>query len=210
MRDFFVKLADELDAKGEFELADQIDDLVSTASGRNKAPLKGLDDDVKKDLMKFVHTVKDNIEDSIKALEELFRRLRYFDLVDEVKDIGLDKMLKELSATQYSADAAVRSIFSKTHGKKPSNSDISQMAEDFGKKNSVPTTPTEFFTSLKGEEDVEIEEVEDKEMPIVEPSVGLEFDETEEDFGEEYGDISEEDFEKFMDLEPDEEGIDEE
>jgi hypothetical protein len=98
MRKKLVNLADKFDREGKADLADAVDSLLSTAA-RPKAPLKSLDDDVKKDLLKFIHKVKENLEDSMEALQEFFRRLRYFDIGDTVKDLKLDKALKELSKT---------------------------------------------------------------------------------------------------------------
>ena len=82
MRDELVRLADRLDNEGKHTLAAAVDDVLQvTAAGRPKAPLKGLSDDVKKDLLQFLHNVKENIADSMDALDELFGRLRYFDIL---------------------------------------------------------------------------------------------------------------------------------
>jgi len=55
-----------------------------------------------------------------------------FDIQDEVKDLGLDKALKELEKTHECVDGAYKSMYARTNGKKPSSADLEQMAEDFG------------------------------------------------------------------------------
>ena len=140
-----ITIANQLDQKGKHELADAVDKVVKSAAGRPKAPLKSLDEDVKKDLIKFLATVKKNMESSAEALEELFRRLRYFDIADVVKDLGLDKVLKDMEKTQDCMDNATKSMFSMIHGKKPSKSDMDQMADDFGLEKQEKESPLKFF-----------------------------------------------------------------
>lgn len=148
MRDELVKLADEFDRAGKHDLADAVDQaLHAEAAGRPKAPLKKLDDDVKKDLMKFLATVKKNMEDSIEALEELFRRMRYFDIDDMAKELGLDKVIKEMAKTNDCMDSATRTMYALTHGKKPSKTDMEQMAEDYGLRSDPRESPLDFFES---------------------------------------------------------------
>lgn len=186
MRDELVRLADKLDQEGKHDLADAVDQtLQATAAGRPKAPLKNLDEDVKKDLLKFVHRVKENISDSMEALEELFGRLRYFDITDDVKDLGLDKVLKELEKNHDAIDGAFGTMYSRTHGKKPSKSDIEQMAEDFGGKPKLERNPLEFFESqsnyrdpleLEKREEEGLRELEQETMPEEEEGLDEELD----------------------------------
>lgn len=187
MRDILVKLSDKFDREGKLDLADAVDGLLLTAA-RPKAPLKSLDEDVKKDLLKFIHNVKTNLDNSMKSLEEFFRRLRYFDIGETVKDLRLDKALRELARINSSIDAAGRSMYALTYGKNPSRADLDQLAEDFGSGKEETGSPLEFFES-QNKEDVE---------PELEEDVGLEeqSEETmpdEEDLGyledEEYADF---------------------
>lgn len=162
MHKTLFKLAEKFKQEGKTDLANEINDLLSTGS-RQKAPLKSLNEDVKKDLLKFVHRVKENIEDSMEALEEFFRRLRYFDIGDTVKDLRLDKALKELSKTHECMDNAGKSMYALTYGKYPSRSDMEQLAEDFGPKEENKG-PLEFFESQQGKPNP-TEAVEEGEEP---------------------------------------------
>jgi len=205
MRKTLVRLADKFDQEGKAELADAVDNLLSTAA-RPKAPLKSLDDDVKKDLLKFIHRVKENIEDSMEALEEFFRRLRYFDIGDTVKDLKLDKALKELTKTNECIDAASKSMYALTHGKHPSKADLEQMAEDFGSKKSDTENPLEFFESQKKDPtpEKELAGFEEEELLgsfMAGPGGIKEIDEEGPDPGDFIGedeDMSDEEYEEFM------------
>jgi len=180
IRESLVKLADKFDREGKGELADEVDTLLSVAA-RPKAPLKTLDDDVKKDLLKFIHRVKENIEDSMEALEEFFRRLRYFDIGDTVKDLKLDKALKELEKTNECIDAASKSMYALTHGKHPSKADMEQMAEDFGSKKKETESPLEFFENQK-----KPEEKDDEYSHLLPHERGLGFISEEPEYSQEY------------------------
>jgi len=146
MRDILVKLADKFDQEGKHDLANEVDSLLTTAS-RPSAPLKNMDDGVKKDLLKFIHDVKSNIGSSVESLNELFRRLRYFDISDSVKDLKLDKALKELGKVQECMDIAEKSMYALSYGKTPSRADMEQLADDFGSDSDSKTNPLEFFNS---------------------------------------------------------------
>lgn len=146
MRKVLVKLSDKFDQEGKYNLADKADELLSTAS-RPIAPFRGLGDDVKKDLLKFVHNVKKNLEDSMDSLNEFFRRLRYFGKGDLVKDLKLDRALKEMSKTHECMDAAGKTMYALTYGKHPSKADLEQMAEDFVSKPKDVSDPLGFFKS---------------------------------------------------------------
>lgn len=167
---------------------DARDGATKTAAGRPKAPLRKLDDDVKKDLMKFLTTVKKNMEESVDALEELFRRMRYFDIDDMVKELGLDKVIKDMEKTNDCMDNATKTMYALTHGKKPSKSDMEQMAEDFGLKSDPRESPLEFFDRKKpegepgfDEREVEMEEERMDDLSKHDIELGLEPDTLEEE-----------------------------
>lgn len=172
MRDKLVILADKLDREGKHELADAIDQLLITAAGRPKAPLKGLGEDVKKDLLKFIHRVKGNAKNSSDSLEELGRRLRYFNAGHFMKELGLEKAVKDLDKVQECADGAFRSMYALTYGKSPTNSDVEQMADDFSDQdNDEIPSPLDFFSSQEGnpqpsfdEREIEMGEEEGNEL----------------------------------------------
>ena len=188
MREVLVKLADKLDQEGKFDLATTVDNVILSTAARNKAPLKDLDEDIKKDLLKFLHTVGKNIKDSMEALNEFFRRLRYFDINDSIKEMGLDKALKEMEKTHSCIDNAGKSMYTMAYGKKPSKSDIAQMAEDFGFAGDEKDSPLQFFERQtnndipENEEDIEdIEEPFNQELePEEESHVDTESDSEEE------------------------------
>ena len=169
MRDKLVKLADKFDQEGKVDLANAIDNLLATAS-RSKAPLKSLDNSVKKDLLKFIHTVQSNLKNSIEALEEFFRRLRYFDIGESIKDLKLDKTLKELDKTQQCADSAGKTMYTLLYGKHPSKSDLEQLAEDFNSGEKLTSNPLAFFESQSTSEDSD-EIVDSKSEEIDEDSL---------------------------------------
>ena len=70
MREVLVKLADKFDQEGKHELANAVDGLLTTAA-RPKAPLKSLDEDVKKRLIK----VYSQCTEKFKRLNECIRRI---------------------------------------------------------------------------------------------------------------------------------------
>ncbi len=148
--DRLSKMADELSKKGKSELAAAVNDVLKLGAGRPKAPLKKLDEDVKKDLMRFLTTIKKNMKDSMDALQELFRRLRYFDIDDMVGQLELDKTLKDMEKTHFAMDQATKAMYALTYGKRPSKEDMDQMAEDFGVAGKDPINPLDFFKSQQG------------------------------------------------------------
>lgn len=205
MRETLVKLADKFDQEGKHGLADAVDSLLTTAS-RPKAPLKSLDDDVKKDLLKFIHKVQENLSDSMESLEEFFRRLRYFDIGETVKDLKLDKALKELSKTQECMDTAGKAMFALSYGKHPSKSDLDQLAEDFSSGDKEKSNPLDFFESQnKYRDQDELVQRDEEGLRELEQSMYPEEDVSEEDLESFWGEDPEleEDYESFED-EPDE------
>ena len=116
-----IVMADKLDAKDEIDGVFVIDDVIkSAAKGRPRAPMKGLDDDVKEDLVKFLFNITKRMVASKKDLTELFRRMRYFDVADSAKPLGLDKALKNMSLVQDCADNSAEALHSMLGGNKAS------------------------------------------------------------------------------------------
>ena len=129
-------------------------------------------EDVKKDLLRFIHKVQKNLKDSMSALEEFFRRLRYFDIGESVKDLKLDKALKELTKIQISMDAAGRAMYALSYGKHPSKSDLAQLAEDFGGSGEDKSSPLDFFDSQSTYRDPgELEQREEEGIRELEQSM---------------------------------------
>jgi len=129
-----VSLADKFDREGKFELADAVDSVITSKAARPKAPLKGLNDDVKKSLILFVIDADKNMKSSTKGLGELFRRMRYFDIADSIKELGLDKVVKDMEKTQECLDGAKKNFYAMTFGKHPSKADIEKLIKELGKE----------------------------------------------------------------------------
>jgi hypothetical protein len=128
-----IKMADKFDQEGKYEMAEKIDsalkNLVKKDAARPKAPLKGLKDDVKKNLVLFIIDADKNMSSGIGRLKELFRRLRYFDLDDSVRDLCLDKVVKEMEKTQSCLDSAKKSFYTLVFGKTPSRDELEELAK---------------------------------------------------------------------------------
>jgi len=206
VRAALVKMADEFDQEGKFDLASEIDRTLMSFSARPKAPLKKLDDKVKKNLIVFVHDADQNNSKSIKGLNELFRRLRYFDFADSAKDLGLDKIVKDMEKTQEGLEAAKRRFFELMHGKKPSKKDLEDMFKeivDAARQDDGQNT-LDFFEANSDDgwdQDAEDSAI-DKEIPAEEM---LDIPEGEEEISEE--EMSEEmmeELEKFLEAESEE------
>jgi hypothetical protein len=177
---FLVKMADKFDRQGEFELAEKIDETLQSLAARPKAPLKNLDDDVKKNLIIFLHNADKNTKDSMKGLNEFFRRLRYFDVASMIKEMGLDKVINDMSKTQSCLDEATKKFYELTHGKKPSKVDLEDYLDDGDscKDCGCQDSALDFFDS-------QADKAEDKDSETekeVELEVEVELDE--EDLGE--------------------------
>ena len=115
-----VKLADQLDLQGKEELAAKVDETIEVFAARPKAPLKKMDEKVKKDLLKFLGSVAKHLEDSVKALEELFRRMRYFGIDHELKGLDLEESFKDMKKLHNCMDGAGRKFYEYSFGRKPS------------------------------------------------------------------------------------------
>lgn len=195
-----VKMADDFDRVGNYDLAYKADQTIKSFSSRPKAPLKKLDDDVKKNLIVFVHDADQSISKSIKGLKELFRRLRYFDLAGSVKDTGLDKLVREMEKIQHGLGGAKNKLYELMIGRKPSVqalNDFLGTQETVDEQNALDffarQSDTEEDTDLEPEEDGK--DIEESEEDIEgEDLEDLENDEEKEDLTDEM----EEELENFL------------
>jgi hypothetical protein len=173
IRSLLVKMADNFDQTGNYDLAQEVDRTLKSFSARPKAPLKKLDDDVKKNLIVFIHDADQNNAKSIKGLNELFRRLRYFNFADTSKELGLDKVVKEMEKTQDCLDGAKKRFYEIMHGRKPSKQNLKELFEDIDEESDEQGALDFFDEQLKKEApDDELENDEELEL------------ENEEDLGE--------------------------
>lgn len=179
-----VTLADSLDQEGKLELASEIDKTLESFAARPKAPLKGLEDNVKKGLITFLYQAEKNLDGSITGLDEFCRRLRYFDVADIVTEMGLDRVIKDMKKVHDDMELAVRRFYEATHGKKPGKNDIAtMMADDTASKQN----PQEFFDAqLKKEEPSKPEEKIEEPKPAEEPEPS---EKELDDFWKDYSDI---------------------
>jgi len=179
-----VKMADDFDQAGLHDLAAEVDRTLKSLSARPKAPLKKLDDDIKKNLIVFVHDADKNTSKSIKGLNELFRRMRYFDFSDAAKDLGLDRAVKDMEKTRGSLEEAKRKFYEMMHGKKPSKKDLEELFDSLvdGIEESKEQPALDFFDDQLRREEPEPEKEleEDTEEPVEE-----DVDEEEEEISEE-------------------------
>lgn len=129
-----IRLADKFDQEKKFELAEAVDRVLKSKAARPKAPLKGLNDDVKKSLIVFLVDAEDAMHKGCKGLGELSRRMRYFDISDAIKELGLDKVIKDMEKTQECLDSAKKDFYTMTFGKRPSKADFERLREELGKK----------------------------------------------------------------------------
>lgn len=200
-----ITIANDLDQNGKHDLANAVDSIIKSAAGRPRAPHRDLDEDVKKDLMKFLSTVQYNMSTSVDTLGELFRRLRYFGIDDVIKQLGLDKVIKDMSRVDQLMSNAVRSMYTLTNGRKPSNKDMEQMAEDFGLTGGGTPSPLDFFNSQNPSE-VDLSDSEEEEGDDVQPmgqeakeqeSIMSYEDELTEESPDEYGAVGDEEMYDF-------------
>jgi len=163
-----VKLADKFDNTEREDIANDIDGVLSSFASRVRAPLKNLDDELKKGLLIFVTDADANTSRSMKGLEELLRRMRYFDLADSVRELGIDKIIKQMNGTQGSLGEVKRRLFELMHGKKPSASDLEGLAKEKVEEQNA----SDFFNKYMEKdlpEKVEEEEEIDKKIEENEP-----------------------------------------
>lgn len=161
-----VTLADDFDQSGQFNMAAKVDDTIkSFARGRPKAPLKGLDDDVKESLITFLHNAGKRLKASQGDLQELFRRLRYFDQAESIKPLGLEKALKDMGDTQACIDTAKEKLYGMTFGGgKAGMGKLLDKLDDGGDNlDDAPAhSPLDFFDSRQGGEEPAQEPVEEE------------------------------------------------
>ena len=173
-----VAMADRFDHAGDFDKATKIDSTIKSMAkgrGRPSAPMKGLDEDVKEALVKFLHNVSKRLKASQDDLQELFRRMRYFDQSDSLKPLGLDKAMKDMAETQSCIDSAKERLYSMTFGGgKGGLSKLLEKLEDAGESagesaDDMPNhKPAEFFDSRQPVDDMakdepELESIEPKD-----------------------------------------------
>jgi len=125
-----VKIADDLDRDGKPELAAAVDETIMSLAARPKAPLKKMDEKVKKDLMGFLGKVTNNLEESVKSLEELFRRMRYFGIDNEMKGLDLDESFKDIKKLHNCMDGASKKFYEISFGRKPPKGHLKDMLGD--------------------------------------------------------------------------------
>lgn len=188
-----IQLADKFDQEGKFDMALAVDKVLKSKAARTKPPLKGLKDDVKKSLIVFLLDAEESNQKSCKGLGELFRRMRYFDISDSIKELGLDKVLKEMQKTQDCLDTAKKDFYTMTFGKKPSRADLSNLLEQLGKEKAKLDDGQEaldFFNS-------------DDAAALDSPGVHLQEDLDEEDVKEIYKEELDEETEALVKLDDD-------
>jgi hypothetical protein len=155
-----IKIADSLDRKNKFDLSSEVDNTIKALAVK-KHPLRDLDDDIKRNLIIFVHDADQSTTKAIKCLKELFRRMKYFDLFDSISSLGLNELVNSLESSQTSLGGAKKRFFELMHGHKATDKDF----EDFSDKKSAKNDILEFFNEQSKEKDVktpEETEVEDE------------------------------------------------
>lgn len=200
-----VKMADDFDRVGNHDLASEVDHMLKSFSARPRAPLKKLDDDIKKNLIVFIHDADQNNTKSIKGLKELFRRLRYFNFSDISKDLGLDRVVREMEKTQECLNGAKKRFYEIMHGRKPSKQNLIELFKDFSEDAEAQGALDFFNEQLEKEAPDNEPELEDDE-DLEDPEDDEEDLEDLEDDDEELTDEMEDELEEFLaSLEGDEE-----
>jgi hypothetical protein len=182
-----TKLADKYDRDGKFELSDAVDETIKALAARPKAPLKGMDDKVKKDFLKFVNKAVDSLKESKDGLEELRRRLRYFDVADSAKGIGLDQAIEDMHSLHNGMSDANRKMFELCFGKKPSKGDLERLKNEMKeeKKDQNASDPFSFAHGVESLPETPLESEEPSEEEVKEfMGSGEEGETFEEDEGE--------------------------
>jgi len=152
-----IVMADRFDSEGKFAMAAKIDNtLKSLARGRPRSPLKGLDEDTKKDLVKFLHNIGKRMSSSTSDLEELFRRMRYFDVADSAKPLGLDKVFKDLVRVQECVDTGKESLHSMLGGNKSELKSLLEELEGDYAEDEPEHNPLDFFNSRQETEEYDV------------------------------------------------------
>ena len=182
-----TKLADKYDRDGKFELSDAVDETIKALAARPKAPLKGMDEKVKKDFLKFVNKAVDSLQESKDGLEELRRRLRYFDVADSAKGIGLDQAIQDMHDLHGCMSDANRKMFELCFGKKPSRGDLEKLKAEMKeeKKDQNASDPFSFAHGVESLPETPLES-EDPSEEEVKEFMGAEGEEA-ETFEEEEG-----------------------
>lgn len=142
-------MADKLDCEGKEEQAARIDQVLQSMAGP-RAPLKGFDDDVKKNLVIFIAKADKNLKDSIEGIVEMLRRLRYFDADNYAKEIGLDRSLKDMKKTYSGVSEVLKKFYELTHGKHPTKQDLEDLLEE--QKDKTEQNALDFFEEQRAKD----------------------------------------------------------
>jgi hypothetical protein len=133
--------------------------------------MKGLDEDVKEGLVKFLHSVSKRLKASQDDLQELFRRMRYFDQSDFLKPLGLDKAMRDMQDTQSCVDSAKERLYSMTFGggRGGLNKLLEKLEAPGDSADDMPDhKPAEFFDSRQPADDL-VKNENETELDTVEP-----------------------------------------
>lgn len=161
-----IVIADKYDQQGKFKVADKIDSFILSFAAKS-GKVKKMDDDLKKDLLKFFHNAEKHMEIALEDVEELQRRLRYYDLSDHIKEMALDKSTKDMKNLFDVLSEKKKRMYELSYGKKPSKEDLAQLASDFdgdSANDSPRHNPIDFFElNFSSEKDVE-EDISEEEL----------------------------------------------
>ena len=174
-----VKMADRYDSEDNEILASKVDEAILSL-GRKKTPIKDLDEGVKKNLINFLAKANKNTTNSIKGLEEFFRRLRYFGITEDIKELGLDKTVKELNKIEKAIDSALKLFGEMACGKKLSKDEIKSImgveddcgdALSFFKKHEEKDEDEIEAEKAKEAKEIEIEEEDEKDEDLCDDEI---------------------------------------
>jgi len=157
-----IKIADRLDSQGKTELSEKVDEFIAQAA-RKKAPLKKMDEKIKHDLLRFIHNAAENLASSVDGLEELFRRLRYFDVADAIKGAGLEDSLKGMKDLRDNMHDATNKMYEACFGKKPSKHDLDNLSKKMKEKKEEQDS-SDPFSFAKGYQEPEVSDEDLKEF----------------------------------------------
>jgi hypothetical protein len=90
----------------------------NAARPKSSKPLKKMEDKTKDELFKFLSTACKNTEETVNAIEELMRRLRYFGVDGDVKSLKLDITLKDAKELNHVLSASAHKLHELAFGRK--------------------------------------------------------------------------------------------
>jgi len=153
---------------------------IEVEAARPKAPLKKVED---ADFLNIYLIKADNkMKEVIKNLNDMFARLRFFNLYDAAKDIKLESLISEIERVEEAVSNTSAKFYEMSHGKRPGKDTFQQMVKDFEAKDPTTQSATDFFATQMA-----------KDVPTKEDAV-----EEKEEVPEEE-DISEDDLKDFWD-----------